>query len=303
MGRSAASLLVLLLWGCTYDVEPGYRRGVRGGTASASTAEPTSGQAPTAAVPSPAPTATDAGTPPPVDPPPEPPPGDDPGPAPPGCTGIQKDANGFFSRTTAQGPYVAFVPKGYAGKPTRLVVGLHGCGDNPMNFATWAVAPWATRDQQDWIAISVGGETGGGKCWSMADGPIVLAAIADISTCFYVHQHKVVLAGYSSGGELAYHLGLTQAAKFAGLLVENTALHAAGNPDTLLAQASWKLPIAHTARTGDTIFGIASVRADWAKIEAAGFPLDERELAGGHDGTSDDWTGFLLPKAKAWRSP
>jgi predicted esterase len=301
-GATYAGLVLFLglLGACSYDVEPGTRRGTR--TNGATTTEPTSGTTSTDGVPGPVtPPAPQPTTPAPQ--PTTPPPDDEPGPPPVGCGTLAKDANGLFTRTTSKGPYVGFVPKAYAGKPTRLVVGLHGCSDDAYNFATWAMSPWPTRDQQDWIAISVGGETGGGKCWSQSDAAIVMAAIEDVSKCVYVHQRKIVLGGYSSGGELAYGMGLAHAERFAGLLLENTALHAAGNPDQLLALASWKLPIAHTARTGDTIFSIASVRADWAKIEAAGFPLQKRELPGGHDGLGEDWTGWLHPKAVQWRSP
>src|SRR5689334_23351410 len=47
---------------------------------------------------------------------------DDPGPAPTGCGAVAKDKNGYFTRTTAKSPYLAFVPKSYGGKPTTLVV-------------------------------------------------------------------------------------------------------------------------------------------------------------------------------------
>jgi hypothetical protein len=71
----------------------------------------------------------------------------------------------------------------------------------------------------------------------------------------------------------------------------------------LLAAASWKIPIAHTAHTGDTVFPIAGVRTTWATIQAAGFPLQKRETAGAHDGVSEDWSGWLLPIGTTWTSP
>lgn len=225
------------------------------------------------------------------------PPVDDPGPAPAGCGAITKDKNGFFTRTSGAASYVGFVPTSYTGAPTRLVVGMHGCGDDAMNFATWAVAPAKVRATADYIGISIGGKDG--KCWDTnADMAKVTAAIADVSTCFYVHQQKVVLAGYSSGGILAYKLGLSQSSKFAGILVENSGLGGA-NP----AGAAWKLDIAHIAHKGDTSFPIAKTRADWAKLEAAGFPLQKKEVDGDHNGTSDDWVDFLLPKIGAWKAP
>lgn len=228
---------------------------------------------------------------------PPPKPADDPGPAPAGCTGITKDKDGFFKRTTAQSDYVAFVPKTYAGTPTTLVVGMHGCGDSAQNFATWGVNPAKTRAAQTHIGISIGGKDG--KCWDTnADQAKVTAAIADISTCFYVHKQKVVLAGYSSGGILAYRMGLGDAAKYAGILIENSGLGGA-----VPTKAAWKINVAHTANNSDSEFPLAKVQADWTKLEAAGIPLQKRNVAGTHDGTSDDWSDWLLPKIAAWKAP
>ena len=222
---------------------------------------------------------------------------DRPGPAPAGCAGITKDKDGFFTRTTAQGSYVGFVPKAYAGQPSALVVGIHGCGDSAMNFAKWAVNPYGTVDTQAHIGISIGGRDG--QCWDTKnDAAKVTAAIDDIAKCFYVHQQKVVLAGYSSGGILAYKMGLGESAKYAGIIIENSGLGGAAP-----AGASWKINVAHIAHLSDDSFPIAGTRADWAKLEAAGIPLQKKEVPGTHDGTSDDWSDFLVPKIAAWKAP
>lgn len=251
-----------------------------------------------AAPPGPAPTLAESPqpSPGPTDPPAATP-VDDPGPAPAGCTGIAKDSDGFFTRKTSKSDYVAFVPKSYAGKPTTLVVGLHGCGDDAMNFATWAVNPWDTRDKQAHIGISVGGKDG--SCWDTnKDSDKVLAAIDDIATCFYVHKQKVVLAGYSSGGILAYKLGLSQSSRFAGIIIENSGLGSA-QPSA----AQWKINVAHIAHKDDGDFPLSSVHGDWEKLEAAGIPLQKSEVDGEHDGNSDDWSTFLLPKIAGWKAP
>ncbi len=247
----------------------------------------------------------------PVDPsapttPPEPPtptpPASDPGPKPTKACSITKDANGFFARTGSGATYVGYVPASYTGnEPLPLLVGMHGCGDNAMNFATWAVAPYDTRATQKYIGISLGGETGNNKCWSMGgDDAKVLAAIDDISSCFWVDKNKVVIGGFSSGGQLAYRVGLSHADRFAGALIECSGLYAAGDANALLASAPKKLPIAHRAHTSDTVFPIGQVKADWSKTTAAGFALTTSEVPGGHDGTSADWTGFLLPQMATW---
>ena len=195
--------------------------------------------------------------------------------------------------------YVGFVPKSYAGKPTTLVVGIHGCGDSAYNFATWGVNPYDTRQKQNHIGISIGGKDG--QCWDTSttkDIDKVVAAITDISTCVYVHKQKVVLAGYSSGGILAYKLGLTQAANYAGILIENSGLEG-----TQPAAAAWKINVAHIAHKQDGDFPLKNTEADWAKLQAAGIPLQTSEVDGTHDGTSDDWNNFLLPKITTWKAP
>jgi len=265
---------------------------------SSSDADPLAGRVPSANIaesPQPAPTTTAA--PPRGLAPPPAAPIDDPGPAPAGCGAIAKDQDGFFTRTTAKSSYVGFVPKSYAGQPTMLVVGMHGCGDNALNFAGWGVNPYDSRATQAWIGISIGGRDG--DCWDTShDAEKVLAAIADVSTCFYVHKQKVVLAGYSSGGILAYELGLTQAASFAGILIEDSGLGS-----TQPSRASWKINVAHITHTNDETFPLAGVHADWGKLEAAGIPLQKSEVDGTHDGTTDDWADFLLPKIGAWKAP
>ncbi len=225
------------------------------------------------------------------------------GPAPAGACSITKDSEGFFTRTSAKSPYVAFVPKTYsASTPMRVIVGLHGCSDNAANFARWGVNPWEQRGTQQYIGISVGGETGNNKCWAKGvDDDKVLAAVDDLAKCFWLDRSKVVIAGYSSGGELAYRVAMKNASAFAGVLIENSALYAAGAPRTeLLAGAAWKLPIAHLHHVSDSVFPIAKVREDWSATRSAGFPTQTTEVAGGHDGAGADWSGWLLPRAASW---
>lgn len=215
------------------------------------------------------------------------------------------DANGFFTLNSGSADYVVRLPPGFdAAVPHRLLVAIHGCGDTAMNFATWGAVPWAMRDTQDYIAISLGGRDN--ACWTMStDGAIVDAAIAHVRSCFYVHQKQIVLAGYSSGGMLAYHEGMAKADRYAGLLIENSGLSAGvgGNVDAALDAAAWKLHVAHTARIMDGSFAIDGVRADRDKLLAHDFPLEYRELDGTHDGSSDDWVEYLLPKMASWRAP
>ena len=228
---------------------------------------------------------------------------DNPGPKPAGCGDLQKNKDGFFTRTTSKGSYVGYVPASYTGQPMRLVVGLHGCGDSASNFATWGINPYDTRKKQDWIGITVDGASGGGSCWDLKkDVEKVTAAIADISTCVYVHQQEITLAGYSSGGDLGYMMAMKDSKTYAGLLIENSSISSAGNVDSLLSGATRKINIAHRAHKDDQVYKLAGVEADWAKIKAAGFPIETSTVDGTHNGTGADWSGWLLGKSAAWKN-
>lgn len=234
--------------------------------------------------------------------------GGGPGPGPTQVCPIQKDADGFFQLTSAKSDYWVRLPGGYDPqnpKPTALLVAIHGCGDSAYNFATWGAVPWELRSSHTYIGISVGGRDG--QCWSVpADGALVTAAIEHVRSCFYVHQKKIVLAGFSSGGELSYNLGMRNAGKFAGILIENSGLTegvGASNVASVLANAAWKINVAHSAHLDDEVFAIDSVRKDRDAMLGAGFPVQYREVPGTHDGTSADWVDFLIPKMAGWVAP
>jgi len=223
------------------------------------------------------------------------------------CT-VNPDASGFFTRTGPNSSVVVRLPPDYSvanPTPQRLLISLHGCGDTAQNFATWAVVPVALRASQDYIGAALGGRDG--QCWNLStDAQLVSAAIADIRSCFYVHRKRIVIAGYSSGGDLAYKVATSNSLAYAGLLIENAALSnavgGAANVDAVLGSVGWNLNVAHSARIDDANYPIAGVRLDRDKLLAHSFPLVYRELAGTHDGTSDDWT-YLIPLMDEWVSP
>jgi poly(3-hydroxybutyrate) depolymerase len=232
----------------------------------------------------------------------------DPGPGPTRSCSFTPDADGFFTLASTKSNYVVRLPPAYEvahPRPSRLLVALHGCGDTAANFATWAAVPYSLRSTQSYIAISVGGRDG--TCWNnTADAPIVAAAIADVRSCFYVHQERIVLAGYSSGGDLAYRLGMTDALVYAGLLIEHASLSSAvgsGNVTSVLNAAGWKLNVGHIAGINDESYPIATVKSDIMKMTDAGFPVQYQETNSTHDGTSSDWSGYLLPLMTKWSTP
>jgi hypothetical protein len=197
-----------------------------------------------------------------------------------------------------------------------LFVWLHGCGGQGLYDASM-VSPGQSGQPQDWISIALGGREGG--CWQpMSDIPWVLAAISDVETHFNVNTKRVLLGGYSSGGDLGYPTVFLNAGLFAGILIENSNPFDNGySANMLLPQASWKLNIVHLAHLEDTTYPIDNVRSELATVAAAGFPVTRIERAGTHwdepgamvagqsvPGTAADLQSVLLPFIDhGWSSP
>jgi acetyl esterase/lipase len=214
-------------------------------------------------------------------------------------------------------PYWVYVPQGYDSThqtPTTLFVFLHGCG-GASSGDVWTVSPGGA---QSWITVAPGGAEGG--CWTDADHPtIVLDAIADIKTHFNIDPKRVILGGYSSGGDLTYQLAFYNAGLFAGTLVVNsTPFHDwTSHPADALAAASWKFNVVHLAHLQDTTYPIAEVRNETEMVKTAGHPMTRIELTGTHwddanamvsgqkvAGTDADLQKYLLPYLDAgWRAP
>ncbi len=218
---------------------------------------------------------------------------------------IAYDAGTPFQVTGGAVPYWAFVPKTYDPSnltPAPLLIWLHGCGGESAGDI-WTVDPGASGGPQDWLTIAVGGREGG--CWSpSADEAKVMGALADVQTHFNVNRRRVVLAGYSSGGDLAYRTGFRHSTTFQGLLIENSSpfRDTESNAAESLSAATTRLPIVHLAHTGDTTYPIAGVRQEVGEVKAAGFPIELIERPGTHydSHTDSDLIDFLLPYIDGW---
>jgi predicted esterase len=197
--------------------------------------------------------------------------------------------------------YWAFVPASYDRSnltPAPLLVWLHGCGGESSGDI-WVVDPGAEEEPQDWVTIAVGGREG--ECWTpRVDEVKVMGALADVETHFNVDRGRVVLGGYSSGGDLAYRTGFRHSETFAELLIENSSpfRDTESSAAESLAAATRKLPIVHLAHLGDTTYPIEGVRHEVGEVAAAGFPIELIERPGTHydAGTDEDLVELLLSR-------
>lgn len=208
-------------------------------------------------------------------------------------------------------PYALYVPASYDAThrtPTKLLVWLHGCGGQAYGDA-WSTSPGGA---QSWITVSVGGRDG--ACWNMGtDSSLVLAALDDVRRRLNIDPRRVVIGGYSSGGNLAYRTAFYNAKRFAGVIAEDTApFYGTGSSQSSsIGAAAWKLNVVHLAHLSDTTFSISTVRSETDALRNAGFPTNRIERAGTHwdpdtssSGTNYDMRTYLLGYLDAgWTAP
>jgi poly(3-hydroxybutyrate) depolymerase len=226
--------------------------------------------------------------------------------------------NTVFTLNDAQSNYWVDVPTAYDSThqtPITLFVWLHGCSGISAGDI-YMVSPGGAS--QHWISVAVGGEEE--KCWNVnADSALVLAAIANIKTHFNINPRRVIVGGYSSGGDLAYRTAFYHAKTFAGVLAENTSpfRDTGSTQSASLAAAAWKFNVVQLAHLQDAEYPITGVRSETDAMTSAGYPLTRIERDGTHyddpgamvnghavPGTTADLQTFLLPYLDAgWLSP
>jgi predicted esterase len=204
--------------------------------------------------------------------------------------------------------YFGFVPKSYnPSTPMPLLVWMHGCGGEAEGDA-WTVGSYTAEAGHGWLTLSLGGRDG--DCWTPSvDEAKIIAAITDFEAHFNVNAHRVILGGYSSGGDLAYRTGFRHSSVIAGLLIENSSpfRDTESTQAESLGAATTKFHIAHLAHLQDTEYPIAGVRTEIEAVENAGFPTTFIQKPGEHfdSHTDSDLQEELLPliETGGWTSP
>ncbi len=175
------------------------------------------------------------------------------------------NAAGFYTSG-----YWAVVPPSYDTTnrtPETLVVWMHGCYGS-AEADSYALTSQFTSDRP-YILISLNGpesegSVAGPACWDSGDQTDVSQVLADITnaeTHFNIDRRRVIIAGYSSGGDLAWLTMFTHAATFAGILAANT------NPvrdnafggngiGTAIAGAAWKFPGIQLSHGSDDVYHV-----------------------------------------------
>lgn len=177
-----------------------------------------------------------------------------------------------------------YFPEGYdRTKRYALVVVLHPAGLRGLRFAKiWGKLADRTGE---FLVLAPEALDTEKRLWRMSDEPVVVKTLDKALDVFSaIDPNRVLLTGFSLGGNYAYLFGLRHPARFRAVAVVSGALKARPSPqaDAILRRASG-LPvyIAHGAQ--DQHVPVARARASRDRLEAIGYRVTYRELPhGGH---------------------
>ena len=159
----------------------------------------------------------------------------------------------FLDRTHAGHVYKLYVPSSHAGQPLPLVVMLHGCTQDPDDFAAGTGMNFAAEERGCLVAYLAQNQSANmQRCWNWFQAqdqgrgggePALVAGLIDaVADEFAVDRKKIYVAGLSAGGAMAAVVGQAYPDLFA----------AVGVHSGLAAGAARDMPGAFAAMRGGT---------------------------------------------------
>jgi poly(3-hydroxybutyrate) depolymerase len=169
--------------------------------------------------------------------------------------------------------YYLFVPERAAGKPSPLIVTLHGSGRDGRIL----VEHWRDLARKEGIVLA-GPDALDRQGWHNAtEGPQFLYDLVEaLKETLTVDPRRVYLFGHSAGAIHAMHMGILESEYFAAVAAHAGVVQTEMLP--FMKQAPRKIPIGMWVGTDDRLFPLAPVRATRDGLAAFGFPVELSEI-------------------------
>jgi phospholipase/carboxylesterase len=208
--------------------------------------------------------------------------------------------------------HAAFEPGGEGPHPT--IIAFHGWGANALDLL--GIAPYVAEGRfavlcpqgpmevpvgplrgYGWYPIMMGSPPDPGAVQTAVDEAdrFIMAALER----YQIDRRKLVLLGFSQGGSIAYHLGLSNPARFAAMVAISSWLPPQLAAQARNAEALQQLPTLVQHGRADDLIEIARARESVEALRALRVPLTYREYDCGHEITAEglaDLSRFLVDR-------